>query len=287
MSARVETPGAVYAVLGHPVAHSLSPAMQNAAFRAAGIDAVYLALDVAPARLADTLSGLHAAGVAGVNLTAPHKEAAWRSAKQATPEATLTRAPNTLRREPDGWMAHATDGPGFAAWIAEGGVSLSGARVLLLGAGGAARSLLPTLAALGAREVGIVSRSGERARNLAAWAAESLGDRVSWQPAALADARAAEQMGAWAVAVRALSSDSIAAGEDSWWARLSPGAAVLDLNYGARCAAIRARADRDGRRFEDGLGLLLHQGALSFEFWTGRLAPLEAMREALAQAEGT
>ena len=279
VSARA-TSGAVYAVLGHPVAHSLSPAMQNAAFRAAGIDAVYLALDVEPGRLGESLGELHAAGVAGINLTAPHKEAAWAHVIGATPEAERTRAPNTLRSEAAGWMAHATDGPGFAAWAKELGITLEGARVLLLGAGGAARSLAPVLSALGVAAVEVVSRSGERARNLAAWAAESAGPRPSWTPAALGDSRSAP----WDLAIRALSVEEISEAEAAWWNQGLPGAPVLDLNYGSRAGATRARAEREGRRFEDGLGLLLQQGVLSFEFWTGRPAPIEAMREALARS---
>ena len=284
MSARAVPPGAVYAVLGYPVAHSLSPTMQNAAFRAAGIDAVYLALEVAPERLAASLGELHAAGVAGLNLTAPHKEAAWSLAIGGTPEAERTRAPNTLRREPGGWTAHATDGLGFAAWVRDLGLALGGARVLLLGAGGAARSLVPTLAALGVAEVAVVSRNEERARVLTAWAAESAGGRASWLPAALADAGSAEKMGAWDIAIRAFAADAISESEDTGWARLGPGAPVLELNYGSRAAAARAKAGREGRRFEDGIGLLVRQGALSFEFWTGRAAPVEAMREAIARA---
>lgn len=282
MSARADSSGAVYAVLGHPVEHSLSPAMQNAAFQAAGIDAVYLALDVPPERLASTLRELHASGAAGLNLTAPHKEAAWAHAIQATPEAERTRAPNTLRREAEGWVAHATDGPGFEAWIAERGLSLRGARVLLLGAGGAARSLGPSLAALGAAVVGVVSRSGERARSVADAAAQSTGGGTAWLHAALGDPAGA--LGAWDFGIRALSAEAVSASEEEWWSRLRRAAPMLDLNYGPRAAATRAKAEREGRPFEDGRGLLLHQGALSFQFWTGRPAPVEAMREALARS---
>ena len=282
MSARADSPGAVYAVLGHPVEHSLSPVMQNAAFRAAGMDAVYLALDVPPERLGPTLRELHASGFAGLNLTAPHKEAAWEHTTGATAEAERTRAPNTLRREAGGWMAHATDGSGFEAWIAERGFSLKGARVLLLGAGGAARSLAPSLVALGATTVGVVSRSGARARDLAASAARSAGQGTSWLHAALGDP--AEALGSWDLGIRALSAEAVSAAEEAWWARLRSEAPMLDLNYGPRAEETRARAEREHRPFEDGRGLLLHQGALSFEFWTGRPAPVEAMREALARS---
>src|SRR5262249_46660543 len=135
----------VYAVLGHPVEHSLSPPMQNAAFRGTGRDALYVALDVLPERLSDTLRILHAAGVMGLNLTAPLKEAAWPHLAGATEEAERVRAVNTLRWEAGGWMGDATDGAGFGDWMAALRIRVEGARVLLLGAGGAARSIAPWL----------------------------------------------------------------------------------------------------------------------------------------------
>jgi shikimate dehydrogenase len=125
----------VYAVIGHPVAHSLSPAMQNAAFDAAGIDAVYRAIDVPPERLEESLRALHAEGVAGLNVTLPHKEAVYRLLDDATPEARVAEAANTLRRVLGGWTGHATDGLGFLEWADALAVPLGGARVLLLGAG--------------------------------------------------------------------------------------------------------------------------------------------------------
>lgn len=276
----------VFAVLGHPVEHSLSPSMHNAAFRAAGTNAAYVALDVEPERLADVLKGLHAAGLSGLNLTAPHKEAAWPLVVGATPEAARSRAVNTLRRDASGWFGHATDGLGFAAWIGSLGVTLRGARVLLLGAGGAARSIAPVLASQEPAAVRVVSRDAARAH------AVSEGLRVVAPPTIEVSAGSlAEPAGAgggrpWDLMVRALSSASIDAAEAAWWDRLDPKAPVLDLNYGARALKTRERAAAEDRRFEDGLGMLLHQGALSYEFWIGEPAPLDAMRAALqADAE--
>jgi shikimate dehydrogenase len=271
----------LYAVLGHPVDHSLSPLIQNAAFRAAKIDAAYVALDVPPGRLAEVLGELHAAGFSGLNLTAPHKEAARPLVVGATEEAKRSGAVNTLRREESGWLGHATDGPGFAAWIASLGIDVRGARVLLLGGGGAARSIAPALASLEPSAIRVVSRDGARARGVAGLLRETAGPSTEVTAAALAERSEKERGCPWDLLVRAFSSESVDAPEASWWEDLDPKARVLDLNYGARAVDTRKRAAAGHRRFEDGLGMLLHQGALSYEFWTGEPAPLEAMRAAL------
>lgn len=278
LSSPVDGSTRVYALLGHPVQHSLSPLIQNAAFRATGMNAVYVALDVPPGRLAEATRGLHAAGVAGLNLTAPHKEAAFPLASGHTSEALEARAVNTFRWEEGGWLGHATDGIGFSSWVMAERVGVSGKRVLLIGAGGAARSILPRLCSLGAAEVMVVSRTGARARALAQ--AIAGGGATSIASASIRDeARAAG--GGWELLIRAIPEASIAADEDRWWRSLNATAAVLDLNYGERSAAVRRRTLAEGRRHEDGIPLLVHQGAASFEFWTRRAAPLGAMTDAV------
>ena len=277
----------VYAVLGHPVDHSLSPTMQNAAFRASGQDAAYVALDVPPERLGDALRGLHAAGVAGLNLTTPLKEAAWPYLAGASEEAARMRTVNTLRWERGGWMGHATDGEGFGDWIGALRVPVRGARVLLLGAGGAARSIAPWLLSMEPAAIQVLSRDGGHARALAedVGSARAKGTRgVAVRPGSFDDSPAIDPAGAFDLLIRALASDAIGAEEARWWDTLRPDAPALELNYGARAAASRSRAKRDGRPFEDGIGLLLHQGARSFEFWTGTAAPIGVMRAALRTA---
>ena len=287
MGPRLTGPTRLYAVLGHPVNHSLSPSMQNAAFRATGIDATYVALDVPPERLAEVLRELHAAGFSGLNLTAPHKEAAWALVRGATDEAKRSRAVNTLRREESGWAGHATDGPGFAAWIDSLGVAVRGARVLLLGAGGAARSVAPVLASLQPASVHVVSRDRGRARAVADEIRPSGRGGPSTEVTAAALAEKSEPGRGWDLLVRALSSSAVDAVEALWWEHLDPGGLVLDLNYGARAVATREKAAAWKHRFEDGLGMLLHQGAISFEYWTGKPAPLDAMRAALVAGGGS
>ena len=254
--------------------------MQNAAFRAAGIDARYEALEVPLERLDGALSELHAEGVLGLNLTLPLKERAWALAATRTPEAERARAVNTLRREPSGWAGHATDGLGFAAWIRELGIRLESARILLLGAGGAASSVAPVLLDLGPATVAIASRTQARAWSLA----ERLSGSVAVVAGGLEDDAEIARAGPFDLLLRALTAEDVSEAEARLWRALEPRAPVLDLNYAERAARVRSRCEKEGRPFEDGLGLLLHQGAISFEFWTGRKAPLEAMREALRAA---
>jgi len=277
---RVDGKTQVYAVLGDPVHHSRSPEIQNAAFRAAAMNAVYVALEVPAPGLRQALDGLHAARVVGLNLTAPHKEAAFALARERTPEAEEARTVNTLRRETYGWSGHATDGIGFRAWAAEAGIEARGRRVLVLGAGGAANAIVPKVLTLGPESVQVVSRSAEHAQSLSRRAAERKAlARIT--SAALEDTATA-----WDLLIRAVSVESISADEDRWWRAHAPRAEVLDLNYGPRAAESRARARTEGLRYEDGSALLIHQGAASFEFWTAKTASLDAMREALRAASG-
>ena len=126
----------LYAVLGRPIAHSLSPALHNAAFRAEGRNAVYVACDVGEDELPEALTGLRALGAWGVNLTAPLKERALSAAIELTDEARAAGAVNTVRFD-GGPMGHNTDGEGLARFLERQGVTLQGARVVFLGAGGA------------------------------------------------------------------------------------------------------------------------------------------------------
>ena len=259
--------------------------MQNAAFRAAGIDASYVALDVPPGQLAGKLKQLHASGAQGLNITLPLKEEAFQLLHVATPAASAAGTANTLRRTSRGWEGDATDGAGFLAWIDGLGLRADRARALVIGAGGAARSVAVALAERGPAEIRLVNRTLAHAESVAAAArAVARGKRVTTAAWRGDDAG---QGGPWDLIVRAVSAEEVSSEERRWWGGLAPKGVVLDLNYGARANAAREEAGRAGLRYEDGLALLLEQGALSFEFWTGKKAPREAMRGALEDAAGS
>ena len=268
-----------FAVLGFPARHSLSPRMHRAAFHALGMSATYEALEIPPENLERELERLHRDGYVGLNLTTPLKERAVPLVGRRTEEAEVAGAVNTLRADPAGWTGHATDGPGFEGWTREAAVEVAGARVLLVGAGGAARCIVPALVGLGPASVDVVSRTGDRARDLAERVRALSDGAIPSRAAALEDAPPAER---WDLLVRLLAVSEVGVAEARWWKGLDRAAVVLEANYEERAGGARAQASAGGFRFEDGLGLLLHQGAHSFVFWTGREAPLEARREALA-----
>ena len=260
------------AVLGFPVGHSRSPAMHNAAFEALGLDWHYLKLPVPPDRLAETVRALPASGYRGANVTIPHKLAALELADEATPAATAIGAANTLSFQDGRIMADNTDAAGLIDALGEP----PNGRALVLGAGGAGRAAAWALKEAGA-EVLVWNRTPERAQQLA----KELGVEAVPEPA-----EAELLVNATAVGL------DPATTEDEALERLHLRTAngerrtVIDLVYRADATAppITAWASRAGARVVDGLEILVRQGARSFELWTGREPPLEAMREAARDA---
>jgi shikimate dehydrogenase len=264
---------ALYGVLGHPVSHSRSPEMQNAAFAAASIDAVYVALPVAPDRLAQAVTGAHALGFQGLNVTVPHKQAV--AALCATVDATAAAigAVNTLRRSGPGWEGFNTDAPACLGLLEAAGIG-RGARALLLGAGGASRAAAWALVRAGAT-LRIAARRPEAARQLAqAFAAPGVPapQDVPWDDVE-AESEAAD------VVVNGTSVGLTAEAPEI--AGLSPrrGQVAVDFVYGDTAFARAARAA--GARLVTGEQLLVRQGALAFTLWTGRDAPEPVMAAAV------
>jgi shikimate dehydrogenase len=256
-------------VLGWPVAHSRSPAIHNAALAALGMgDWHYQLLPVPPELFVQTTRGLGGAGFVGANVTIPHKQAALALADSASAAAKAIGAANTLTFTGDGTIAaENTDAPGLIAAIAE---PLGGKRALVLGAGGSARAAVWALREAGAAEVAIWNRTGERATALA----HELGARAVSEPE-----RAELLVNCTAVGL------TPAPGQELGQLGLTPALigefeTVVDLVYGEEKTELLATALAQGVRTLDGLEILLAQGALSFELWTGREAPLHAMRQA-------
>jgi shikimate dehydrogenase len=260
-------------VLGWPVAHSRSPAIHNAALAALGLeDWRYQRLPVPPALFADTTRALGSSRFVGANVTIPHKHAALRLADRAGETARAIGAANTLSFAPDGTIvAENTDAPGLIAAL---GDSPRGMSALVLGAGGSARAAAWALRDAGAREVSVWNRTPGRAEVLA----RELGVRVvemaepadllvNCTSAGLAGER--DQLGQLGLSVDRL-------GAYQW---------VVDLVYRTGSTELLSAAREQGARTVDGLEVLVCQGALSLELWTGRPAPLELMRRA-AEADG-
>jgi len=262
-------------LLGHPVIQSLSPVFQNAALAHVGLALRYEALDVTSADLAVTLQSLGADGAAG-NITIPHKEAVAARAR-CTPLATQVGAVNTFWFEHGVLCGDNTDVAGVSAAIralCPGGIAH--ARCAVLGAGGSAAAVLVALEQLGCRDIVVSARTPERARRLAGRVAvpirivDSAEDAV--QEASLV-------INATPVGLR---DDAMPVPPSA----LAPHAAALDLVYRhGETAWVRACREAD-HMAEDGLRLLLEQGASAFECWFGQVAPRAVMWQALAAAGG-
>lgn len=269
----------VYGILGDPVAHSLSPAMQNAAFAAAGSSGVYVPFPVAAGELAAAMEGLFAAGVAGLNVTVPHKEAAARLCVALRPRARACGAANTLIRSARGWVGDNTDGAGLLASLAEHRFDGRGKNVLLIGAGGSARSVAHAFTRTGARLLIVANRTPKRAVDLVA--------TLKRRDVYAADLRVLanpEVLGRLDLIVNCTSTSLATATLPTIrFADTRRDVLCCDLMYG-KPSRFLAQARRAGRRAIDGTGMLLHQGALAFALWTGTAAPIGAMRRALRAA---
>jgi shikimate dehydrogenase len=254
-------------VLGFPVGHSRSPAIHNAAFGELGLGWRYLKLPVPPERFKETVRALPGSGYRGANVTVPHKLAALRLADDASDAAQAIGAANTLTFEEGSVRADNTDAGGFLAAL---GDSPAGLRTLVLGAGGAARAVAWALREAGATEVLVWNRTPGRAQQLARdLAVESVSEPRSCDLLVNATTvgLSAEDSQAYALQELGLST-------------LDVPPTVVDLVYGSHLTPLCAWASAAGSRVVDGLEVLVRQGALSFELWTGREAPLEVMRTA-------
>lgn len=261
----------VVGVIGDPVTHSLSPTLHNAAFEALGLDWVYVAFPVPRGRGAEAVAAVPALGLAGLNVTMPHKEDVAGACHELSPDAAALRSVNTVVALPDGrTLGDSTDGPGFLDALADEGVDVAGHPVLVLGAGGAARAVILALGRAGAA-VTVAARRADAAASAAA-----LAQGASAVPLVAADPSA------FPVVVNATplgmsGGDPLPVDPE----RLHAGQAVVDLVYHPADTPLLTAARARGATAANGLGMLLHQAAHSFALWTGQPAPLDAMRAAV------
>ncbi len=252
----------VYALLGHPVARSRSPELHNGWFAEFGVNAVYVALDV-PGDGRRLVQAMRTLGLAGANVTVPHKAAVLEGLDEIDPRAAELGAVNTIVRNGDRMVGLNTDAPGWVRDLAHRGVSVAGRRVVVIGTGGAGRALAGAVLAEGATDLRLVNRTEDRARALAAELVarhpEAAVQVVPWAPEALDDAEL--------VVVATAGRPEALQRLDP--ARCRPGAVWCDLDYRGPEPASSARARDAGCRIVDGRGMLWWQAALAFEAWTG------------------
>ncbi len=253
------------ALIGHPVAHSLSPALHAAAAKACGVELRYDLVDTPPRAVSDTVERLRRTGYAGFNVTAPHKRAVAERVDTLSEAARAIGAVNTVVFGPDGLAGHNTDAFGLRRALAD--VRAPAGRAVVLGAGGAASAAVH---ALRERPLTVIARRVEEAAALHSKAApwESLGAEL--EGAALLVNCTARRA---APVIAALPFD-----------RLAPGACVFDMNYGVAARPVADAVARAGYRHADGLGMLAWQGLRAFELWTGRRPSVDPVLAALRAA---
>jgi shikimate dehydrogenase len=270
----------VIGVLGHPIGHSLSPRMHNAALRAQGIDLVYLAFDVPPERLPGALLGLRALGLRGVNVTIPHKEAIVPLLDEVEASALRIGSVNTVVNDRGRLVGYNTDKSGFLTALS--GLRPDGARNLrcfVAGAGGAARAVVAGLIEDGARDIYVYNRTFERAASLCSQA-------VSWGSArclALSEQEVFDAVRESDLVVNATSVGLTPSVKESAIPvdTLHSRQIVVDLVYGREPTALVREAKARGATAIDGREMLVTQAAGSYELWTCRRAPVDVMRRSI------
>ncbi len=274
----------VYAIFGHPVEHSFSPAMHNAAFGRMGLDCVYVAFDVAPGELAAATAAVRALRLGGVNVTIPHKERIMEFLDGVSAEARLAGAVNTVVRTDEGRLeGYTTDVPGFLRALREElGFEPHGKSACVLGAGGAARAVVTALLMEGARRIWILNRTSSKAETLADYFSARFPE-ASLEALPLGDGGVpAGVLAECDIVVNSTSLGMVGMEPlDIDLSALKRSACVYDLVYNPRETDFVRRARSQGHRAAGGLGMLVYQGAESLRIWTGREPPVDVMAAAI------
>jgi shikimate dehydrogenase len=264
------------AVLGSPIRHSASPAMHNAAFAALGLNWRYLAFEVDPKNLRAAIGGARAMGFAGLNLTVPHKLLAVDMVDELDASAKTWGAVNTIKFENGRAIGFNTDADGLANSLREDlAVELRGAKVLLLGAGGAGRTAALKLAAENVAELFLVNRTASKAEEIAG----EIKKQFPSVKISVGYPKANVDLLLNATSLGLKSEDGSPLDEKQF--SLKQTRAVYDMIYKPAETKLLADAKAAGCKTANGIGMLVGQGAKAFEIWTGQPAPVAVMRRAV------
>ncbi len=271
-------------LIGYPLEHTLSPLIHNSLFEKFGLDACYVPLPVKPERLTEAIAGLRAFGFLGANVTMPHKTEVIRLLDFLDTQAEISESVNTIRIEADALIGYNTDGTGFCDSIQkEVGLNIEGLKVVLLGAGGAARSIAVALAARGCCSISIVNRTVEKAEYIKSLI-EKTGMKTRVSIFALSeDYRSAIEDARLIVNATPLE-DMEREGYRFPFECIAPGSVVCDLKYVKTPSVFLSRASLHKAVTVDGKGMLIYQAALAFRLWTGIDPPIDFMRRVLQSA---
>lgn len=268
-------------VFGHPVAENPTIVMQEAAFRALNLNWRYLTIEVYPEDLADTCKGLRAMNMRGINLTIPHKVEVLKYLDEVAPDAALMGAVNTVRRDGDKLIGENTDGKGFIRSLRQdAGIDPAGKKIVILGAGGAARAIGVEAALAGAQHITIVNRSAARGETLATLLnekTEANASFVEWKTSYAVPTDTDVLVNATSIGLF----PNVNEKPDIHFDTITPAMMVCDvIPNPPNTPFLREAADR-GATTLDGLGMLVYQGAIGFTMWTGLDAPVTVMHQAL------
>jgi shikimate dehydrogenase len=269
----------VCGVIGDPIEHTLSPTMHNAAFKHLKLDFVFLAFRVKAAELENAMRGMRGLGIRGLNITMPHKNEVAKYLDRVDPTVKFLGSVNTILNEDGRLLGFNTDGVGALKALRENGVNPDGKKLLLLGAGGAAKAIAYALA----KEVGelcILNRAAEKAKELADALSRTFGKKIVGD--ALSSSAIQRNLQDSDILINATSigmhphiSQSLVAPQ---W--LKSDLCVMDIVYNPVETKLVKDAKAAGAHVVSGVEMLLYQGAASFEIWTGVSAPIEVMRRA-------
>jgi len=270
-----------FGVFGDPIAHSKSPLMMNTAFEAAGVQGIYMAFHVTPDRLRQAVDGIRGLGLRGVNVTIPHKQAVMAFLDEIDENARVIGAVNTIVNEGGRLIGYNTDGIGYVRSLKEEtGVGIAGKRILILGAGGAARGIAYALACERPERIWIANRTEERAAELAS----SLAAYADFEGMGME--RIADIIHKVDIVINT-TSVGMHPNVDERPADpriFQPGTLFSDLIYNPLKTKWLEEAEQLGHKVHGGLGMFVYQGAYAYEYWLGRQAPVEAMREAVERS---
>lgn len=270
-------------VFGFPVAENPTGVMQEAAFLALGLNWRYLTIEVQPHNLPAAVQGMRVMGFKGINLTIPHKVAIMPLLDEIAPDAALIGAVNTVRREGDRLIGENTDGKGFLKGVRAIGDDPQGKRIVILGAGGAARAIAVELALAGAAHIQVYNRSVERGRSMVAdltARTRVAADFAVWNSTYSVTHDIDMLVNATSIGLY----PDVDAMPDVMLDGAAPGLLVCDVIPNPPNTPLMQAAARHGLRTLNGLSMLVYQGVIGFELWTGQTAPEAVMKAALEDA---
>ena len=272
----------LFGVIGDPVRHSRSPVMHNRAFAETGFNGFYAAFHVKPDQLGEAIRGMRALGFGGLNVTIPHKVAVMDHLDDIDESAQAAGAVNTIVLRDGRLIGYNTDGIGYVRSLKEEAEpDLTGKTIVVLGSGGAARGIVWALLREQPARVVLANRTAEKAARLAERFkdAPAAVEAVPWEALRRVCAEADIVVNTTSVGMAPHTEETPV---DPAWLR--PGAVASDIVYNPLKTAFLAGAEARGCRIHGGLGMFVYQGAFAFEYWTGRPAPVQAMREAVLES---